>query len=94
MPVMTSQGWNPVLVLLVGALLVVSGIAWYLNSQVAFHKAAYDQLYASSHDKQTQASPCSLDKSLLSLSSTLRTLSMQPDTSTCEYICIILIPRV
>ena len=65
MLVMMLQGWSPVLVLLVGALLVVSGIAWYLNSQVAAHKVAYDQLYASSHETQTQASPPGCYKFLL-----------------------------
>ena len=29
------QGWNPITVLLIGALLLVSGIAWYMNSQAS-----------------------------------------------------------
>ena len=51
-----TQGWNPVTVLLVGALLVVSGVAWYANSQAAMHKLAYSQLLTSSHEKQVQVS--------------------------------------
>lgn len=54
------QGWNPVTVLLVGAVLVVSGVAWYANSQAAMHKLAYSQLLTSSHEKQVQASRLAL----------------------------------
>ncbi|GAX81357.1 hypothetical protein CEUSTIGMA_g8788.t1 [Chlamydomonas eustigma] len=49
-----QQGWNPVTVVLVGAVLVASCIAWYFNSQLAISHVALQQLTAASHEKQTQ----------------------------------------
>lgn len=41
-------------VLLVGALLIAMGCAWYENMESARHKVAYEELKVSSHDKLTQ----------------------------------------